>query len=63
MHWPHCLQYLREGILCSADPKIERAPIVNGTRLRGIDGLRDVRTCRDYSVLFKLRGQSGVESG
>jgi hypothetical protein len=63
VHWPHCLQYLRESILCFADPTIERAPIVNGTRLRGIDGARDIRTCRDDSVLFKLREQSGVASG
>ncbi|KIM98333.1 hypothetical protein OIDMADRAFT_20062 [Oidiodendron maius Zn] len=61
VHWPHCMQYLRESILCFADPTIERGPIINGTRFRGIDGAHDVRTCRDNSALFQLREQSGLE--
>jgi hypothetical protein len=60
VHWPHCLHYLRESILCFADATVERGPIINGTRSRGIDGAHDVRTCGDSERLYELRVQSGV---
>ena len=60
VHWPHCLHYLRESILCFAEPTIERAPIVNGTRTRGISGAHDIRTCRDPRALYELRARSGM---
>lgn len=58
-HWPHCLYYLRQAILCNADGTIERAPpMVNGTRGM-INGADDMRVCRDTSSLYDLREKYG----
>ncbi|KIW94007.1 uncharacterized protein Z519_05323 [Cladophialophora bantiana CBS 173.52] len=58
-HWPHCLYYLRQAILCNADGTIERAPpMVNGTRGM-INGAHDMRVCRDPSELYELREKYG----
>ncbi|KAF2114050.1 hypothetical protein BDV96DRAFT_600790 [Lophiotrema nucula] len=50
-HWPHCLQFLREAILCTADDTLEhRAP--NGTVF---SGYLDERTCGSAAKLYEYR--------
>ncbi|KAH8705450.1 hypothetical protein BGW36DRAFT_422006 [Talaromyces proteolyticus] len=59
-HWPHCLDYLRQTILCHADGQIEQEQLFNGTDIF-IDGTVDTRQCGDSSglyALFEERGQS-----
>lgn len=68
-HWPHCLYYLRQAILCSADDTIERGHsfgskiLANNTievvRWGIIDGITDWRTCRDSDKLYYLKAKQG----
>jgi len=59
-HWPHCLDYMRKAILCAADDTLERERITNGTRTFKIDGLTDVRQCRDNSHIYDLLRKHGL---
>lgn len=68
-HWPHCFWYLRQAIHCYADDTIEMPHIwdseifPNGTaatkRVSNIDGVGDLRVCRDYDKLYDLRASHG----
>lgn len=64
-HWGHCLDYIRQGILCSADPTIELPRFENGSVAKdveryGVDGVRDLRVCRDEERLWELARGHGV---
>ena len=59
-HWPHCLHYLRQSILCAADDTIELAAVINGTKSHFISGARDVRQCRNSNALYELMDNRGV---
>ncbi|KAH8890013.1 hypothetical protein GQ53DRAFT_825020 [Thozetella sp. PMI_491] len=61
-HWPHCLGYLRQSVLCWADGTIERRPrLPNGTIAGGIDGADDLRKCGNSRKLFKMARDHGLE--
>ncbi|KAF2099164.1 hypothetical protein NA57DRAFT_76396 [Rhizodiscina lignyota] len=55
IHWPHCMDYLFETLLCYADGTIETSPTGDL-----INGEQDVRTCRDPNKLFKLLEQNAL---
>lgn len=64
-HWGHCLDYIRQGILCSADPTIELPRYDNGSVAKdveryGVDGVRDLRVCRDEEHLWEMARAHGV---
>ncbi|OKL60230.1 hypothetical protein UA08_04851 [Talaromyces atroroseus] len=60
-HWPHCLDYLRQTILCFADDTMEQQTLLsNGTRSKVITGLKDVRKCRPREQLYALRAEHGI---
>lgn len=59
-HWPHCLHYLRQSVLCAADDTIEYPAIINGTRSNLINGAQEYRQCRRASDLFDLRAKYGA---
>ncbi|BDD54454.1 hypothetical protein MAP00_000072 [Monascus purpureus] len=60
-HWPHCLDYLRQTILCFADDTLEhRDRLPNGTTVRFISGTQDVRRCRSSERLYALRAEKGI---
>ena len=59
-HWPHCFDYLRNAILCSADDTLEYPPIVDGKRLPFVDGAEENRKCRNAQKLYDLRNQWGI---
>ena len=61
-HWPHCFYYLRQAIFCSADDTIELPVVVNQTRTGVIDGVQDVRNCRDSKHLYELRANDSVDA-
>ena len=46
-HAQHCLNYLRQMILCESNMRLE--PLVDGEKT---DGLGLEHTCRDWTVLY-----------
>lgn len=72
-HWPHCLHYLRQGIICHADDTIELPYAWNSTidadgnvttkRDGAIDGSNDLRVCRDANELYRVRAERGYPLG
>ncbi len=50
-HVHHCLNYMREMILCDANPTLERAVEEFGTK--AIDS-RTERVCRDWTKVYEL---------
>ena len=60
-HWPHCLYYMRQAILCAADDTIELPHLRNKTHHYGsINGVSDIRQCRNAERLYDLRAKHGV---
>jgi len=59
-HWPHCLDYMRQAIICAADDTIEREKVVNGTRTFKIDGMTDHRQCKDSTHIYELLREHGL---
>ncbi|KAI1308849.1 hypothetical protein F5Y03DRAFT_383282 [Xylaria venustula] len=49
IHLPHCFDYLRQGIICSADTTVEDA--INVADSNGFPGSGFARTCYDYDAL------------
>ncbi|EGX44777.1 hypothetical protein AOL_s00188g115 [Orbilia oligospora ATCC 24927] len=49
VHTKHCLEYLRNSIVCSADSALEPWK----KELNGVDGFGNVHMCRDFEGLFK----------
>lgn len=72
-HWPHCLHYLRQMIICHADDTIELPYTWDSTieedgrvttkREGAIDGSQDVRVCKDADQLYRLRAERGYREG
>ncbi|KAF7187725.1 hypothetical protein HII31_11064 [Pseudocercospora fuligena] len=61
-HWPHCLYYLRQSILCAADDTFELAYDIYGNLEGDIaEGVYDRRTCRDPQPLYDLVRKYGIE--
>ncbi|RAR12422.1 hypothetical protein DDE82_000133 [Stemphylium lycopersici] len=54
-HIPHCIDYLRQAILCAADSNLEDTYIQgksdSGGDLIGSDGWDSKRVCRDYRMI------------
>lgn len=49
VHTKHCLEYLRNSIVCSADSALEPWK----EELHGVDGFGSRHMCRDFGALFK----------
>lgn len=72
-HWPHCLWYMHQAILCAADSTIEMGQdwgsevqpngTVTAIRTGAISGKYDVRVCQDSDRLYRLRAEVGKEAG
>lgn len=63
----HCFDYLRESIMCYADPTLESVslqpgPLDNGKFVKVIDGGSEVRYCRDIAPLYELERRYGPNS-
>ncbi|KAI0394289.1 hypothetical protein F5Y17DRAFT_264383 [Xylariaceae sp. FL0594] len=58
-HWPHCLNYLRNTLLCNADGVIERQITIDGKLSNHIDGTQDVRQCGDAERLMGVMREQG----
>jgi len=56
-HLQHCLIYLRQGVMCNADPTLEHhINFGNGTEIRGGNGT--VHTCRNFQALYDMSANS-----
>ncbi|KAK6510076.1 hypothetical protein TWF481_004789 [Arthrobotrys musiformis] len=49
VHTKHCLEYLRNSIVCAADSALEPWK----KELNGVDGFGNTHMCRDFEGLFK----------
>lgn len=63
-HWPHCMHYLRQAILCMADDTFEkrRGKFGELNPKQFIEGSYDVRTCRDHTKLVRVVDKYNVLS-
>ena len=48
-HVKHCIEYLRQSIICAADTSLE--PFRND--IHGVDGFGHERRCRNYDEVFR----------
>lgn len=55
MHFSHCLDYLRESIMCSADTTLEpfKGKFDAGGGGNGVDGTGSVHQCRDFVQVYE----------
>ena len=51
-HIYHCFDYIRQAIMCNADTTLEKARVVDGEIVRGVDGWGVAHECRDYDSIF-----------
>jgi hypothetical protein len=60
-HTQHCLNYVRQMLLCAASSRLE--PVKKVTELKGlkVDGLGLEHTCRDWSVLREIAEDNFAE--
>ncbi|KIW65930.1 hypothetical protein PV04_08144 [Phialophora macrospora] len=64
-HWPHCMDYLRQVIMCRADGTIERPrevfrDLIGGAERRVIVGFDEPRSCHDPLPLYGLLRENAV---
>jgi hypothetical protein len=52
-HIYHCFDYIRQAIMCAGDTALERARVVNGRVVRGVDGWGADHWCRDWDAIWK----------
>jgi hypothetical protein len=53
-HIPHCFDYIRQGLMCSADTTLEFAKMdEHGQRIRNVDGWGAEHQCRDWDAILK----------
>ncbi|PVH75673.1 hypothetical protein DL98DRAFT_643691 [Cadophora sp. DSE1049] len=57
-HWPHCLHYMLQTVLCFADDTLERPG--NGSSVGAINGYNDQRKCRSSEELYNRLNSEGI---
>jgi hypothetical protein len=50
-HIYHCIDYIRQAIMCCGDTTLEKARNVDGKAVRGVDGWGVEHQCRDFSAI------------
>jgi hypothetical protein len=66
-HIYHCIDYIRQSIMCNGDTTLEKPSTVNGKPMRGVDGWGVAHECRDYDAIYsyadthKSRNLTGIE--
>jgi len=61
-HMHHCFEYIRQGLMCSADSGLEPfRPVVPGSEHLGATGWVNERLCRNYDELMKWAEEWRVE--
>lgn len=62
LHLKHCFEYLRQAVMCAGDTALEKAMIVDGRIIRGVDGWGVEHECRDYTAIFDFAAQHHSDS-
>ena len=57
-HASHCVEYLRQSLMCSVDASIER----KDDDTRTISGVGSLHVCRDFAGLIKWAEQEGEKT-
>lgn len=54
-HVGHCVEYLRQSIMCAADTALEKATVdpTTGKPQHGVDGWGVQHVCRDFGEVVK----------
>ncbi|KAF1950757.1 hypothetical protein CC80DRAFT_576819, partial [Byssothecium circinans] len=50
-HWRHCLDYLRQSLMCNADITLEKIDASGEKELGSVDGWGTEHLCRDWEGL------------
>ncbi|KAM7192069.1 protein of unknown function (DUF3328) domain containing protein [Naviculisporaceae sp. PSN 640] len=54
-HVYHCIDYIRQSIMCSGDSTLEKARVgEEGEVVRGVDGWDVTHQCRDWDTIFRF---------
>ncbi|KNG84912.1 hypothetical protein ANOM_006412 [Aspergillus nomiae NRRL 13137] len=51
-HTKHCIDYLRQSIMCASDATLEGSGVLGGGRNRAVDGWNNTHQCRDWDSLY-----------
>ncbi|KAE8137997.1 hypothetical protein BDV38DRAFT_282605 [Aspergillus pseudotamarii] len=53
-HTKHCIDYLRQSIMCASDATLESSGVLegDGSTIRAVDGWNNTHQCRDWDSLY-----------
>ncbi|KAK0706208.1 hypothetical protein B0T26DRAFT_788870 [Lasiosphaeria miniovina] len=51
-HIYHCIDYIRQAIVCCGDTTLEKSRTVDGKIVQGVDGWGVEHQCRDFKAIF-----------
>lgn len=64
-HEYHCIDYLRQSIMCSADTTLDFAELQPDGRRKGFSGANSTHHCRDWDALtsWAFENRAGDKAG
>lgn len=61
-HIDHCLEYLRQSIMCAGDTTLEKVLVDESGEFKAdIDGWGTLHKCRSWNMLFKFAERRRVK--
>lgn len=65
IHTMHCIDYLRQAVMCSADTSLEKVVVDPRTGRLGmiVDGWRNAHQCRNWDDVIRWVNEHGVTTG
>ncbi|KAE8350326.1 hypothetical protein BDV28DRAFT_151033 [Aspergillus coremiiformis] len=64
-HTNHCIDYLRQAIMCASDATLESSEVLdgNGNSTRAVDGWNNTHQCRDWDSLYEFASRHRLADG
>lgn len=64
-HEYHCIDYIRQSIMCSADTTLDFAELQPDGRRKGFSGANSTHQCRDWDALtsWAVENRAGDKAG
>lgn len=64
-HEYHCIDYIRQSIMCSADTTLDFAELQPDGRRKGFSGANSTHQCRDWEALtaWAVENRAGDKAG
>ncbi|CAK1364462.1 unnamed protein product [Cercospora beticola] len=63
-HTPHCFDYLRQAVMCSADMSLERASLDDQGNIElAVDGWGNQHKCRSWEAVQAFAARHGITTG